>query len=351
MAAVALYQHPACGRHDTGWRHPEHQGRLRAVHRALEGALPELHASVEPIEGRLAGLDRLERVHVPSHIERVRLAAERAREGGSPVRLDPDTVVSGASWEAALAVAGCALDAVEAVCAGTYAAAFCATRPPGHHATPDRAMGFCLLNGVAVAARHAVEMGLAARVLVVDWDVHHGNGTQEVFYEDPAVFYLSLHQSPHYPGTGSAEERGRGAGEGTTLNLPMPPGLAPERYVEALLDGVDRAVDASAPELVLVSAGFDAARHDPLGGFTLEAEHYRTLTRELVRRSRGSAAGRVVSVLEGGYNPEELGRNAVAHLSALSAAADGTGSAEESAGAGGASRTSSARRGDAGEPG
>ncbi len=350
MAEVALYQHPACGRHDTGWRHPEHQGRLRALLEAVGRALPDLHGSVEAVEGRLADVERLERVHDRAHLERVRRASERAVEERGVVQLDPDTVVSPASWEAALAAAGCALDAVEAVCAGTYRAAFCATRPPGHHATPDRAMGFCLVNGIATAARHAVDEGLAERVLVVDWDVHHGNGTQEVFYADPAVFYLSLHQSPHYPGTGARRERGRGAGEGTTLNLPMPPGLAPERYVEALLEGIDRATEAFAPELVLVSAGFDAARGDPLGGFTLEAEHFRTLTLELVRRTRGSAGGRVVSVLEGGYNLEELGANAVAHLTALRDAVRSEPGSERPV-TRGERGSASSEGGDAGEPG
>ena len=321
MAAVALYHHPACGRHDTGWGHPEHQGRLRAIHEAIERVLPDLHGDVEPREGRLADRAILELVHVPAHLDRVERAAERARAESRPVRLDLDTVVSGASWEAARAVAGCAIEAVETVCAGDPRAAFCAIRPPGHHATPDRAMGFCLVNGVAVAARHALGSGLAGRVLIVDWDVHHGNGTQEIFYADPTVFYLSLHQSPFYPGTGAAAERGEGPGEGTTLNLPMPPALPPERYVDALLDGLDRALDRFAPDLVLASAGFDAAREDPLGGFTLEEEHFRTLTLELVRRTASSATGRVVSVLEGGYNPPELGRNAVAHLRALRDAA------------------------------
>jgi acetoin utilization deacetylase AcuC-like enzyme len=268
LAAVALYHHPACGRHDTGWGHPEHQGRLRAIHEAIERVLPDLHGDVEPREGRLADRAILELVHVPAHLDRVERAAERARAESRPVRLDLDTVVSGASWEAARAVAGCAIEAVETVCAGDPRAAFCAIRPPGHHATPDRAMGFCLVNGVAVAARHALGSGLAGRVLIVDWDVHHGNGTQEIFYADPTVFYLSLHQSPFYPGTGAAAERG-----------------------------------------------------DPLGGFTLEEEHFRTLTLELVRRTASSATGRVVSVLEGGYNPPELGRNAVAHLRALRDAA------------------------------
>lgn len=342
MAPVAFYQHPACGRHDTGWGHPEHQGRLRALLAAVGRALPELATGVEPVQGGPIAPDRLERVHDPSHVERVRRAVKRAGETGRGIRLEADTVVSFGSWDAALAACGCAVDAVEAVCAGRFAAAFCATRPPGHHATRERAMGFCLFNGIAVAARHALDAGLVRRVLIVDWDVHHGNGTQETFYEDPDAFYLSLHQSPHYPGTGAAAERGAGAGEGATLNLPMPPGLPPERYVDALLEGLDRAVEACRPELVLVSAGFDAARGDPLGGFTLEPEHFRTLTLELVRRSLPWARGRVVSALEGGYDPEALGRNAVAHLAGLREAAaeaaemeaDGT----EAAGSGAARR-------------
>jgi len=183
-------------------------------------------------------------------------------------------------------------------------------------------MGFCLFNTVAVAARAALDEGRARRVLIVDWDVHHGNGTQDIFYEDPDVWYLSLHQSPHYPGTGAAGERGRGAGHGTTRNLPMPPGLDPERYVGALLEAIDEASRFS-PDLVLVSAGFDAARGDPLGGFTLEPEHYRALTLELAHRTRASAEGRIVSCLEGGYDPEQLGRNVDAHLRALVEAASG----------------------------
>ncbi|MFQ5680152.1 MAG: histone deacetylase [Gemmatimonadota bacterium] len=324
MARIGLYHHPACDRHDTGWDHPEHQGRLRALLRAVEGRLPELAPTVtclagDPVDPRLLSL-----VHEAHHVERVERSVRRAAELEQPVRLDPDTVVSGASWEAALAAAGCAVDAVDAVCAGEVDAAFCAVRPPGHHATRARAMGFCLFNNVAIAALHALEAELAERVLIVDWDVHHGNGTQQIFYEDPAVFYLSLHQSPHYPGTGAPEERGEGAGDGTTLNLPLPPGLPAERYVSALLEGLEAALHGFAPDLVLLSAGFDAALGDPLGGFTLEAEQFRTLTVEVVERTWASAGGRVVSVLEGGYNPEELGRNAVAHLRALRDAVAGT---------------------------
>ncbi|MDP2496697.1 MAG: histone deacetylase [Candidatus Palauibacterales bacterium] len=314
MADLGFYHHDACSGHDTGWRHPEHQGRLRGLMKALEGAMLDLQGHFTPVEGRPAPRQLLERVHDAAHLDAVRDAAERAEEAGSPVNLDPDTVVSGGSWDAARAAAGCAVDAVEAVAGGAHGTAFCGVRPPGHHATPDRAMGFCLLNHVAVAARHAVEEGLAERVLVADWDVHHGNGTQEIFWRDPAVFYFSLHQSPFYPGTGAEDERGEGPGEGTTLNRPMSAGLEPERYVEVFAEGLGRIAELGfEPELVLVSAGFDGCADDPLGGFTLEEEHYREMTRAVMEMADGA----VVSVMEGGYDPDALGRCAVAHMKEL----------------------------------
>ncbi|MFQ5888955.1 MAG: histone deacetylase [Gemmatimonadota bacterium] len=321
MPRIGLYTHESCSLHDTGWGHPEHQGRLRAVMQAVEAALPELAEAVQPVQGRPIAPAVLATVHDGDYLERVRATVERARREDAVLRLDPDTVVSAASWDAALAAAGCVVDAVQAVCAGRLTAAFCAVRPPGHHATRDRAMGFCVVNSAAVAARDAIVRGLATRVLIVDWDVHHGNGTQEIFYEDPSVYYLSMHQHPFYPGTGMEEERGGGEGWGTTLNLPLPPGLPPERYVGALLEAVDEAAGSFAPDLVLVSAGFDAAADDPLGGFTLEASHFRHLTLEVVRRTRRTTGGRIVSLLEGGYNPPELGRNVVAHLRGLAEAA------------------------------
>lgn len=316
MDRTRFYHHAACSLHDTGWGHPEHQGRLRAVASAVAAALPELHPHVQSWEGTSLDPDLARLVHTDRHIGFVRDGVQRAAAAGSPLRLDADTVVSDQSWSAALAAAGCVVDAVRAVCQGDARTALAAVRPPGHHAESDRPMGFCLLNNVAIAAKVAREEGLADRVLIVDWDVHHGNGTQEIFYRDPDVFYLSLHQSPHYPGTGAADERGVGAGEGTTRNLPMAPGLDPEAYVEAL-EGAMEEAGAFAPDLLIVSAGFDAAASDPLGGFTLETPHFERLTRRLVELTASSTAGRTVSALEGGYDTGALGRNVVGHLRAL----------------------------------
>lgn len=317
MGKVAFVHHEACSLHDTGWQHPEHQGRLRAVMHALSGALPELHERVQPIEGELADPSILTLAHSSDHVDRIRAACRQAAKTEQLVHLETDTVVCGPSWEAALAATGSALTAVRSVVDGSFESAFCATRPPGHHATRDRAMGFCLFNHVALAARSAISTGLAERVLIVDWDVHHGNGTQDIFYEDADVFYLSMHQSPHYPGTGAAGEVGRGPGEGTTMNCPLGPGLDPSVYVRTLLGAVETVASAFDPDLLLISAGFDAAVDDPLGGFTLQAEHFRELTLGLAERTNTTAKGRIVSLLEGGYNSSELGVNVLAHLRAL----------------------------------
>src|SRR5690606_33366329 len=199
---TGFYLHPASPLHDTGWSHPEHQGRLRALAATVGRDLVELHGYVSQFEPGEASEAELLRVHTQAHVDLVRRACGMAEQRGAIVTLDADTKVSGASWEAAIGSAGAAIEAATAVAAGRLRTAFVATRPPGHHATPDRAMGFCLFNNVAVAARHLQAAGLARRILIVDWDVHHGNGTQDAFYDDPDVFFLSMHQAPHYPGTG-----------------------------------------------------------------------------------------------------------------------------------------------------
>jgi acetoin utilization deacetylase AcuC-like enzyme len=209
--------------------------------------------------------------------------------------------------------AGSVLEGVDRALDGRNARSFCAVRPPGHHALRDRAMGFCLFGNVAVAAHYARRKG-ARRVLIVDWDVHHGNGTQAMVEDEPEIRFVSLHQWPWYPGTGAADDRGP---HGSVWNLPMAPGLAPERYMEALLGAVAEATADRAPDLVLISAGFDCLRGDPLGGFTLEPAHIAELTRELVAHAARWCGGRVVSALEGGYEPDRLAAGVIAHMRAL----------------------------------
>ena len=262
------------------------------------------------------------RVHDSGLLEQVRDAVDRARESEKTVTLDADTAVSGASWDAAVGSAGTAIAACREVAGGSVRNAFVATRPPGHHATPDRAMGFCLFNHVAVAARRLQADGLAERILVVDWDVHHGNGTQDIFYDDPSVFYLSLHQSPHYPGTGSAEERGAGEAEGTTLNVPLPPGTPRERYREAFDRGVEEVISTFSPDFLLVSSGFDVLAGDPLGGQLLEPEDLGEMTVQLREWSEEAFGGRMAVLLEGGYAPERLADGVAAVLRGLCGADD-----------------------------
>jgi acetoin utilization deacetylase AcuC-like enzyme len=216
-----------------------------------------------------------------------------------------------------LGSSGTAIAAAEAVSGGQVRNAFVATRPPGHHATPGRAMGFCLFNNVAVTARSLQRAGRAERVLIVDWDVHHGNGTQDAFYDDPTVFFLSLHQSPHYPGTGAAEERGTGPGEGYTLNVPLPAATPADAYRSRFDEALDEALAVARPDFVLVSAGFDVMAGDPLGDMLLEPADLHAMTRRLVEIADSVCDGRVVALLEGGYDPPRLGQGVVAVLRAL----------------------------------
>jgi acetoin utilization deacetylase AcuC-like enzyme len=304
---VAFISHRDCGRHDTGWGHPEHVGRLRAVTRALRNS-PALFDSVEQIEGRHATVEEITLVHSPDYLGVIQQIV--AAGGG---QLDPDTVASEGSWDAATAGAGCALTAVDRA-AASGARSFCAVRPPGHHALKSRSMGFCLLGNVAIAARYAQSLHGMERVLIVDWDVHHGNGTQALVEDDPAIHFVSMHQWPWYPGTGAADDRGL---HENVWNLPMPAALRAEQYMDTLRRGIDAATRSFDPDIVLVSAGFDSLAGDPLGGFTLEPDDIATLTRELVERARTWCGGRLVSVLEGGYAPDRLAEGCVAHLAAL----------------------------------
>jgi acetoin utilization deacetylase AcuC-like enzyme len=314
---TALVLHPDCGRHDTGWGHPEHQGRLPAIVQAIYRETPALLDRVLQREGSHASAAQLARVHTPGHIAAVEALARDAERTGSVVRIEADTVVSGASWDAARAAAGCVLDAVALVLAGEAESAFALSRPPGHHALADRAMGFCLFNSVAVAARALQQEHGRTRVLIVDWDVHHGNGTQDVFYDDPSVYYLSLHQSPHYPGTGAAAERGAGAGQGATRNIPLPAGTTAAEYRQAFSDALDATFAEFTPDFVLVSAGFDCLRGDPLGGLLLEPADLHAMTRELAARARAAGAAGPVATLEGGYAPPRTAAGVLAVFRAL----------------------------------
>jgi acetoin utilization deacetylase AcuC-like enzyme len=274
---------------------------------------PELFVAVQHIEGRHATLDELSLVHEPRYIERLQALIDGLGEG-SLARLGADTVVSAGSWAAATAAAGCVLDGVDMALDGRALRSFAAVRPPGHHALRNEAMGFCLFGNVALAAHYARRRRRIDSVLIVDWDVHHGNGTQALVEQEGAIRFVSMHQWPWYPGTGAAADRGP---HGTVWNVPMAAGLAPNVYIDAFLRAVDAATTGWTPELVLISAGFDSLRGDPLGGFTLELEHVTQLTQAMVERATAWCGGRVVSALEGGYAPQRVGAACVAHLKAL----------------------------------
>jgi len=321
-ALTGFYLHPSASLHDTGWGHPEHQGRLRALASTVGRDLVMLHGRVEQQESPEATEEELLRVHTQGHIKLVRDMCVSADVQQKVLALDPDTKVSGASWEAAVGSAGAAIAAVSAVADGDLASAFVACRPPGHHATPDRAMGFCLFNNVAVAARHLQATGRAERVLIVDWDVHHGNGTQDTFYDDPTVFFLSLHQAPHFPGTGSEDQTGEGEGEGFTLNVPMPAGTSRESYRTRFREALEESTARMAPDFVLVSSGFDCLADDPLGGFLLEPEDLYQMAREVVDLAEAQCGGRVAAVLEGGYEPSRVGVASVSVIRALAGLPD-----------------------------
>jgi acetoin utilization deacetylase AcuC-like enzyme len=314
---AALILHGDCGLHDTGWGHPEHQGRLPAIVQAIYRQTPALLDHVLQHEARPATDAEILRVHSPDHVERIRALVAEAARTQAHVRIDADTVLSAASWDAAVAAAGCAIAAVDLVFAQQAHTALALCRPPGHHATADRAMGFCLFNNAAIAARHAQAAHSAERVLIVDWDVHHGNGTQDIFYDDPRVQYPSLHLEGHYPGTGAAHETGTGAGLDTTLNVPLPAGTPAAAYRAAFTDAVRRSFAASRPDLVIVSAGYDCLAGDPLGGLLLEPDDLHAMTREIMQLAGDTAHGRVIVLLEGGYAPARVGAGVVATLRAL----------------------------------
>jgi acetoin utilization deacetylase AcuC-like enzyme len=306
---VILYTDPVFEEHETG-AHPECPARLASIRRRL--AETGLIERCTPGSIRSATREELQRMHPGSYIDRVRRFAE---SGGG--RLDPDTVVCPASYDVACLAAGTVCAAVDSVLNGESRAGLCLVRPPGHHALPERAMGFCLFNNMALAAAHARAAHGLERVLIVDWDVHHGNGTQDMFYEDGHVYFLSAHRYPFYPGTGAADETGSGPGLGATRNLPMQFGVSRQEYKDRFQRELEDFAALCGPQLVLISAGFDAHVRDPIGSLGLESEDFDDLTKLVLQIAAEYCDGRVVSMLEGGYHLEALAESVEVHLRSL----------------------------------
>jgi len=306
-----LYQDPLFLKHDTG-RHPETADRLRSITRRLEtaGLTKKCQAGdYKPLTEEAVG-----KVHAAKQIQ----AAKQVAEHGGGM-LDADTILSPDSFKVALAAAGACVAAVDAVIKGTEKNALCLVRPPGHHATPTHSMGFCLFNNIALAAHHAQTAHKLTRIMIVDWDVHHGNGTQDIFYESPEVVFMSIHRygNGFYPGTGAEKETGQGKGLGHIVNVPIRYGTARKDYHDRFQRALEKAADKIRPELVLISAGFDAHAKDPIGSLNLEAEDFITLTKEVKTVAKTHAQSRIVSCLEGGYHLDALAECVQAHLEEL----------------------------------
>jgi len=307
---TALIYDPAYLKHDTG-HHPESPLRLKAILKALEGD-EMLWARAKKLQPVAASDEDITRCHSTRLVKQLKSLCERG-----VAFVDLDTVLSSDSFEVARLAAGAAITAVDQVFSGEADNAFAFVRPPGHHATANRAMGFCLLNNAAIGARYAQARYGAERVLIIDWDVHHGNGTQDIFYKDGSVFYFSTHQYPYYPGTGASTERGEGEGEGTTLNIPLSAGSSARSHRQAFTDALKVIERDFPPDLIIISAGFDSRRGDPLGGLMLEDDDFGEMTKEVMEIAERCATGRVVSMLEGGYNLETLGETVRTHVTAL----------------------------------
>ena len=314
MGKTGLVYDPRYLDHDMGAGHPESPNRLRAIMQGLEQS--GTGALLTRIEPRVAEDEWITQIHKPSYLAMLRNHAP----ANGRVSLDPDTSMSPGSLTAAFLAAGGALAAVDAIMSRQVDHAFCPVRPPGHHAEAGRAMGFCLFNNVAIAARYVQKQHGLTRVLIVDWDVHHGNGTQHSFEDDSSVLFFSTHQYPHYPGTGRATERGRGAGEGYTINVPMESGEGDEEYRAVFQKSLVPAADAFKPEFVIISAGFDAHKDDPLASMELTEAGYADLTGIVTGIAKRHAAGRVLSSLEGGYHLKALAASVDRHVQALLAA-------------------------------
>ncbi|HEY2018718.1 MAG TPA: histone deacetylase [Bryobacteraceae bacterium] len=312
METTALLIDPIYREHLADRPHPERPERFDAVVEGLQEA--GLLERLGRIDRRAAAEGELLLCHTPEYLR----TAKHDVESGLTHLSTGDTDITPNSWDIATLAVGGVLNAVDAVMTSKVRNAFCAVRPPGHHATPNRGMGFCLLNNVAIAARHAQRKHGVDRVLIVDWDVHHGNGTQDIFYSDPSVFFFSTHQWPLYPGTGRADETGDGAGEGSTMNFPFPAGSGRKEILGAVQKSLAAAANEFRPDLVLISAGFDSRAGDLLGRFTLTDGDFTDLTLAVMEIADRHAGGRIVSMLEGGYTLSGLASASAAHVEALS---------------------------------
>jgi acetoin utilization deacetylase AcuC-like enzyme len=297
--------------HDTGYGHPEKPDRLRAIVDNLQetGLWQKLHHLIVDA----APIEVINKVHSQRHVQYVKERCEK----GFTILDQGDTTVCEKSYDIALLAAGGVISAVDAVMSGVLKNVFCAVRPPGHHAESNSPMGFCLFNNAAIAARYAQDKYNIRRVAIIDWDVHHGNGTQEIFYNDPSIFYISIHQYPFYPGSGSKSEKGEGKGEGFTLNFPMKAGSGEIEYLEVFCKEIIPVLDGYHPQLIIISAGFDAHKEDPLANMNLTDDTYRILTEMMAETAEKYAKGRIISVLEGGYNLQALSRSLQKHIEAL----------------------------------
>jgi acetoin utilization deacetylase AcuC-like enzyme len=307
---TGLVYHPDYLKHDSGKNHPESAERLSSLIAHLEEM--DLLSKLKNIEPYYAPVEWVETVHDPRYVKTVE---KTCKNGGG--MLDPDTVVGKESYRIALLAVGGVMAAVDAIMNKKSGNAFCAVRPPGHHAEKDRAMGFCIFNNVAVGARYVQKKFGLSRVLIVDWDVHHGNGTQNIFLDDPSVYYFSIHQFPYYPGTGSENEVGEGEGEGYTFNMPMFAGSGDLEYIEAFENIFYPAAAKFSPEFIFISAGFDAHQQDPLAAINLSEEGYKRMTQVITKLASDQGDGRVVSVLEGGYSIKSLSASVEKHICAL----------------------------------
>ena len=311
MARTALIYHPDALLHDTGEGHPERRARLESIIQHLKDR--SLWDDVLHLQPQFAPRRALLRAHSPAHLDQVAALARVER----PTYVCQDTAGSSNTHRAALLAAGAPLTAIDALLAGRADHAFCCMRPPGHHAEVEQIMGFCFFNNAAVAAHYLRAECGCDKVVIIDWDIHHGNGTQHIFEADSSVFFCSIHQSPLYPGTGATDERGLGAGRGQTLNIPVPAGSTDADYIRHFTDTIIPAIDRFQPDFILLSAGFDAHRSDPLGQILLSAEGYGQLTELVLQLATRHCEGRLVSLLEGGYDLEATAASAAAHLSTL----------------------------------